>query len=147
MLAKVFNLFDVFMLTGVGEGWSLPALEAMACGVPCIVPDWSALGEWAKPAAWLCECPVTDVAPIVQSVGGRVGKTEVLEALSRLYREPHSRKTMSEAGVALASQPQYRWDDIGKRLADVIDDLLTPTMEVFAPAEVCAQAEVLVNAV
>lgn len=132
LLSKVYNLFDVFLLTGVGEGWSLPTLEAMACGVPCVVPDWSALGDWAKPAAWLCECPVIDVAPIVQSVGGRVGKKEVIEALSRLYREPHSRQALVEAGIKLAAQPEYRWENIGEKLAAVVDNLLTPTVEVFS---------------
>ncbi len=140
LLTKVYNTFDVFMLTGVGEGWSLPTLEAMACGVPCIVPDWSALGEWAKPAAWLCECPLEDVAPIVQSVGGRMGQREALEALGRIYVDPDVRRKMREDGLALAAQPQYRWEHIGQQLAQAIDELLTPKVETFEPARKLAHA-------
>lgn len=124
VMSQVYNAFDVLLLTGMGEGWSLPTIEAMACGTPCIVPDWSALGEWAKPAAWLCECPVTDVAPKIMTIGGRVARKEVVDALSRLYHEPHSRKTMADAGLALVSQPEYRWDAIGARVAEVVGKVL-----------------------
>ncbi len=35
----------VFMLTSDSEGLSLALIEAMACGVPCVVPDVGELGE------------------------------------------------------------------------------------------------------
>lgn len=135
-MAEIYNLFSVFLLTGMGEGWSLPTLEAMACGIPCIVPDSSALGEWARPAAAMCECTHYDVTPNVNTIGGRVGGHQVIEYLSRLYHEPHSRKAMSEAGIALASQPQYRWEHIGARVAEVVDKVLAENVPGVEAAEV-----------
>ncbi|NCC32724.1 MAG: glycosyltransferase family 1 protein [Chloroflexia bacterium] len=40
-LAELYQSADCFVLPSRGEGWCMPALEAMACGVPAIVTDWS----------------------------------------------------------------------------------------------------------
>lgn len=124
-MACVYKFFDVYLSTTVGEGWGLPALEAMACGTPCIVPKWSAFAEWAVDAAWLAECTSIAVAPNINTVGGIVG-LEVKEALHRLYTEKHSWKALSDAGITLAAKPEYRWEDIGRRFAAVIEAVLTP---------------------
>ncbi|GJG85305.1 glycosyl transferase family 1 [Gemmatimonadetes bacterium T265] len=39
---------DAFVLATRGEGWGLPILEAMACGLPCIVTDYSAVRDFAN---------------------------------------------------------------------------------------------------
>lgn len=39
---------DVFLSCARGEGWNLPLIEAMACGIPSIYSDWGAQLEFAK---------------------------------------------------------------------------------------------------
>jgi glycosyltransferase involved in cell wall biosynthesis len=41
----LYSAFDVLSFTSMGEGFGLPALEAQACGTPCIVSDFSAQRE------------------------------------------------------------------------------------------------------
>lgn len=60
-MRDLYNCFDVLISTTQGEGMGLPAMEAMACSVPCILPDWSAFGDWAAGAAALVPC--TSTAP------------------------------------------------------------------------------------
>jgi glycosyltransferase involved in cell wall biosynthesis len=40
-LVELYQGADCFVLPTRGEGWCMPALEAMACGVPPIVTNWS----------------------------------------------------------------------------------------------------------
>jgi SAM-dependent methyltransferase len=38
-MAKVYNMSDYFVLPTVGEGFGVPTVEAMACGIPPIITD------------------------------------------------------------------------------------------------------------
>jgi len=40
-LIELYQSVDCFVLPTRGEGWGMPILEAMACGVPAIATDWS----------------------------------------------------------------------------------------------------------
>ncbi len=41
-LAALYQLADCLVMPTRGEGWGMPVLEAMACGIPAIATDWSA---------------------------------------------------------------------------------------------------------
>ncbi len=45
-LGALYRSADCFVLTTRGEGWGLPILEAMACGLPVIATNWSAQTEF-----------------------------------------------------------------------------------------------------
>lgn len=40
-LLHIYQAIDLFTLPTGGEGWGLPILEAMSCGVPCLVTGYS----------------------------------------------------------------------------------------------------------
>ena len=45
-LVRLYNSCDAFVLPTRAEGWGLPITEAMACGLPVIVTDYSAPAEY-----------------------------------------------------------------------------------------------------
>jgi glycosyltransferase involved in cell wall biosynthesis len=44
-LSKLYNLFDLYVQCSICEGDGMPIQEAKACGVPTLVPDYTAMRE------------------------------------------------------------------------------------------------------
>lgn len=129
-MCETYNCFDVYASTTQGEGFGLPALEAMACGVPCLLPDWAALGDWAKRGAWLVPCKTTACGPPYMNViGGIPDQAAFMLALQRLYIDKVARKNNSDAARECANQPQFRWESVGQQWNTLLGDLLSDKRE------------------
>jgi D-inositol-3-phosphate glycosyltransferase len=127
-LKHVYSSLDVYVSTSQGEGWGLPAMEAMACGVPCLLPDWAAYGEWATGAACLVPCPSTAwTQRRINVIGGIADRVQWIEGLDRIYRDTTYRRELAAAGLACARQPAYRWPAIGRAFAEVLDTVVPNT--------------------
>src|SRR6202000_1130351 len=48
-LGSLYRSVDAFASVSRGEGWNMPLMEAMACGVPAIATDWGAHQEFVHP--------------------------------------------------------------------------------------------------
>jgi len=121
-MASVYALADVKLTTTSGEGWGLTTMEAMACGVPCIIPAFGALQEWAGGACLL----VTADDPVRHAGGvntiGRVPRAEdAAGALRHLYEHSGERTYLRQAGRFLVDRDCYRWETI----ADAFNAILT----------------------
>lgn len=122
-LARIYNLFDVLLSTTQGEGMWLPGLEAAACGVPIIAPDWSAVGELFSKAAALVSCTSMAVTPHIGGavLGGIADETECIAQLNALYRNKALRTKYANASLALASEDRFRWPNIGDAFSKALD--------------------------
>lgn len=121
-LTATYQAFDVQISTALGEGHGLTAMEGMASGIPQIGGDYAAFGEWAKHAMYLIPCPVEGVMPDVKSmIGGTPDKEEFIDALQQLYSSKELREDYALRGLACVTQPQYRWEEVGRRFAEEIE--------------------------
>lgn len=48
-LGSLYRSADCFLSVGRGEGWDMPLMEAMACGLPSIATDWGAHRDFVHP--------------------------------------------------------------------------------------------------
>jgi glycosyltransferase involved in cell wall biosynthesis len=122
LMPYVYSCFDVQLTTTQGEGWGLTTMEGMACGVPQIVPEWAALGEWTGKAAVKVPCTTTAVTPrMINVIGGIADEEMVIQALQGMYVNKRMREKFAENGLALVAQPQYRWPAIGAAFGEALD--------------------------
>lgn len=124
MMRFVYSVFDVQVTTTLGEGWGLTTLEGMACRVPQIVPDWAALGDWAREAARLVPCTSTAAVPRCNMLGGIPDRVEFIASLDALYADSALRAEYAARGYRLASEPRYAWDAVSRQFDDVFRQLI-----------------------
>ncbi|HWQ12987.1 MAG TPA: glycosyltransferase [Roseiflexaceae bacterium] len=109
-LVELYRCADCFVLPTRGEGWGMPILEAMACGVPAIATAWSG------PTAFLTEqngypLPVRALAPAGENRYYRCARwaepdeEALVELLRRAAQHPEERR----AKGARAAEDAARW--------------------------------------
>ena len=126
-LVDTYNAFDAQLSTTQGEGFGLTTFEGMACGVPQIVPDWSALSELCTGHAVMVPCTTVACTPnTINCIGGVVDRVETIKALHDVYTQPELRDRLRTAGLACVRNPRYRWRDVGERFAEALDQALSP---------------------
>lgn len=124
-MCATYNAMDVLITTTQGEGMGLTTMEAMACGVPCIVPDWAALGEWAKDAAICVPCTSTAIGPpYVNVIGGIPDERQFIGAMHYLFTFEQNRRDLGKLGIVRMGEDRFRWSNIGHAFNDAIVEII-----------------------
>jgi glycosyltransferase involved in cell wall biosynthesis len=101
-LPLVYQLATVFAFPSVYEGFGLPPLEAMACGVPVVCSNASSLPEVVGEGGLLIDPHDT---------------TELTTALRRVLHDDSLRRELSSRGVEQAAR--FSWEKAARETLDV----------------------------
>lgn len=124
-MPSVYGCFDLQVSTTAGEGWGLSQIEGMACGIPQMVPQYAALGEWAAGGAYMIPCAGERVAHnIINTIGAIPEKEAFIRALDLFYRNPEVRSKYAAMALAKASEPQFSWDRIADQFNEALKDMV-----------------------
>lgn len=125
-LVNLYNCADVMINTAGGEGWGLTAFEGAACGIPQMVPDWSATRElWSKhgmllPVAdWRCEPKFLNSAHAIVDV------KKSAEMLRMVAADNDLRIHLGNKALENAAQ-QPTWDQVGAAFERLLVKSLEP---------------------
>jgi glycosyltransferase involved in cell wall biosynthesis len=98
---------DLFVWPSVYEGWGMPVLEAMACGVPVIVSDGGALPEVAGQAAEIVPFSTDD---LVDRFSDKQFIHLLTERMRAVLSDLAKQQAMREAGMRQAHS--FSWDTV-----------------------------------
>ena len=122
-LKYVYNAADVYLQICAVEGWSLPLHEAMACKIPAIVPDYSALSDWPRGAVYYT---AVDPTPWhnpsnIDTEHRFINIQSAVDALEDMYSNPVLRETYAQKAYTHATQSKYMWRNIGASFKEVFN--------------------------
>jgi glycosyltransferase involved in cell wall biosynthesis len=101
-LPSIYNLAEFFAFPSLYEGFGLPVVEAMACGIPVLTSNTSSLGEVAGDAAETIDPMSTDA---------------IADGIVRLASDAELRRDRSERGLARARS--FSWTQTARDMLAV----------------------------
>lgn len=120
-LGSLYRSVDCYVSAGRGEGWDLPLMEAMACGLPAIATDWGAHTEYAHEG--ICyllrsrgTVPASPTNPYYRGFRWADPDPDHLRSLLRQVYE--GRDEARRRGLAAAAEvaAKWTWDHSAQRI-------------------------------
>lgn len=121
VLNEIFNAYDVHMLLTNSEGWGLPILETMAAGVPNVITDYSAHGDWATPAALKVKLSAKIHEVKTNHIKGIADIEHAAKQLSLLYNSDKMLREYQRKSLKLARE--LTWKNVCVRWKDLISNI------------------------
>jgi len=123
VLNKIYNLFDVHLLTTKREGFGLPILESMAAGIPNIATDYSSCSELLEGGGGLgikIKAFLND--PDDEAESAICDIEDGAEKLEYLFNNPEKRKEIAQKSRKYAEK--LTWDVTIPQWEKVFDSVM-----------------------
>jgi glycosyltransferase involved in cell wall biosynthesis len=123
-LVALYQSADVFLSPSYGEGWNLPLLEAMACGVPVVATDETAHRAFHGPdTGYVVRSRRTPAAGYYAGHGDWFvpDVASIAACLRRAYHNPEERRAKGMAAVQAARS--LTWSNAARTLVGVLRDV------------------------
>ena len=135
-LKYVYNSADVFFQACAVGGWELVLMEAMACKIPCIVPEYSALSEW--PRGGVHYIPIDRRAPwhnpqMINTVHYFYQVDAAVEALEYLYQNKTYRNELAQKGYDIVTSKEFSWKTIAMKFHALFQSVKPHSVQLARP--------------
>lgn len=123
-LAKIINLFDVYVQYSANEGYGMPMVEAAACGVPVMAVDYSAMSDVVHKLHGI-PIPVAslDEEPYSGRLLARPHGEEFVRLLAHFLSKPPSVRQKAAQDARRAAETACSWDRSAAAWMEVFDSL------------------------
>jgi glycosyltransferase involved in cell wall biosynthesis len=132
-LNAIYNAFDLFVSTSRGEGFGMTIAEALACEVPVIAQNVSAIPEVVGPGGELIEPEREITVPFGQDQW-LADINAFTDAIERAYGSRSWRRETGKAGREHVIRT-FNWDEAAASFHEYISELAAQRREVLAHAE------------
>jgi glycosyltransferase involved in cell wall biosynthesis len=121
-MRDIYRSFDLFVLPTMSEGFGLPILEAMACGIPVVATEGSAVSELLEGRGELIPVRTSVTVPPHCFEVSLADPEALLETLERLYTAPRLREDYGRRGRAFAEK--MTWDASAQNWRTLLEKVL-----------------------
>lgn len=104
--SKFFNSLDIFVFPTLGEGFGLPVIEAMACGIPVVASNVTTMPEIVGDAGELSAPNVKDMS----------------NSIVRLIENKKKRDKLGKEGLERARE--FTWEKAAMETMEVYEDVI-----------------------
>lgn len=127
-LGSLYRSVDCFVLATRGEGWGLPIMEAMACGLPVIATNWSGPSEFmSRETAYLLEVerlkPAEGKCPYYKGFNWAEPSYEHLRSLMRHVYENRAEARMLGVRASQEILEKWTWERSVKKMIERLDEV------------------------
>jgi len=127
-LGSIYRSVDCFVLATRGEGWGLPIMEAMACGLPVIATNWSGpadfiSGDTAYPLAVEKLRPAEARCPYYKGSNWAEPSYEHLRSLVRHVYENREEARMVGRRASDEILSKWTWEQSVKKIIARLDQV------------------------
>lgn len=122
-IGALYRSADCFVTAGRGEGWNMPLMEAMACGLPAIAVDWGGQREFIDDdVAYLLRIrgtvPAVAKCPYYEGFSWADPDTDHLRTLMRHVVEHRAEAAAKGRRAAEAMRTRWTWRHAALRIKD-----------------------------
>ncbi|HEY8022456.1 MAG TPA: glycosyltransferase [Thermoanaerobaculia bacterium] len=122
-LGSLYASADCFVAVSRGEGWNMPLMEAMACGLPAIATDWGGhqafvREEIAYPLRIRGTVPAIAKCPYYAGFSWADPDPDELRRLLREVYENQGEARRRGAAAALDMASRWTWDRTARAIAE-----------------------------
>lgn len=122
-LGSLYRSADCYVSISRGEGWNMPLMEAMACGLPSIATDWGAHTAYLHegigyPLRVRGTIPALAKCPYYAGYSWADPDPEHLRHLLRQVYEDRQEARRRGAAAAAEMAQRWTWGDAARRIVD-----------------------------
>lgn len=122
VLAKIYNIFDLYVQCANSEGFGLPQVEAAACGIPIACTNYSAMEDLVnKIGAY----PINyDVYKELETGCNRAvpNKDSIINIFENFFGLTDEERSNKKVETANLFNKNYNWDDTAQQWMNIADD-------------------------
>lgn len=127
-IGSIYRSVDCFVLPTRGEGWGLPIMEAMACGLPVIATNWSGPADFmSKDTAYLLDVeklkPAEAMCPYYRGFNWAEPSYGHLRSLMRHVYENRDEARMIGLRASQEVLSEWTWAQSVKRMITRLDEV------------------------